>query len=90
MAAVSDEPFAYVRRLPAERLPPPLAATGALGWLRANLFSSPANIALTLLCVLFIAWAIPPLVGRAPRQPVPMPKGQLRTGIFSWLVQMMR
>jgi general L-amino acid transport system permease protein len=62
MAAVSDEPFAYVRRLPAERLPPPLAATGALGWLRANLFSSPANIALTLLCVLFIAWAIPPLV----------------------------
>ena len=62
MAAVSDEPFAYVRRLPAERLPPPLAPTGALGWLRANLFSSPANIALTLLCVLFIAWAIPPLV----------------------------
>jgi hypothetical protein len=49
MAAVSDEPFAYVRRLPAERLPPPLAATGAFGWLRANLFSSPANIALTLL-----------------------------------------
>jgi general L-amino acid transport system permease protein len=62
MAAVSDEPVAYVRRLPAERLPPPLAATGAFGWLRANLFSSPANIALTLLCVLFIAWAIPPLV----------------------------
>lgn len=62
MAAVSDKPFAYVRRLPAERLPPPLAATGAFGWLRANLFSSPANIALTLLCVLFIAWAIPPLV----------------------------
>src|SRR6476469_9149781 len=62
MAAVSEEPFAYVRRLPAERLPPPLAATGAFGWLRANLFSSPANIALTLLCVLFIAWAIPPLV----------------------------
>ena len=62
MAAVSDEPFAYVRRLPAERLPPPLAATGAFGWLRANLFSSPANIALTLLCVLLIAWAIPPLV----------------------------
>jgi len=62
MAAVSEEPFAYVRRLPAERLPPPLAATGAFGWVRANLFSSPANIALTLLCVLFIAWAIPPLV----------------------------
>ena len=32
------------------------------GWVRANLFSSPANIALTLLCVALIAWAVPPLV----------------------------
>jgi general L-amino acid transport system permease protein len=62
MAALSDEPFAYVRRLPAEKLPPPVAATGAFGWLRANLFSTPANIALTLLCVLLIAWAVPPLL----------------------------
>ncbi len=30
--------------------------------MRANLFSSPLNIALTLVCVLFIIWAIPPLV----------------------------
>ncbi len=33
-----------------------------LGWLRENLFSSPGNIALTLLCILFIAWAAPPLL----------------------------
>ena len=33
-----------------------------LGWLRENLFSSPGNIALTLICILFIAWAVPPLL----------------------------
>ena len=32
------------------------------GRLRANLFSSPFNIALTLACVLLIAWAVPSLV----------------------------
>jgi len=52
----------YVRRSPADRLPPPAARAGALGWLRTNLFSSPANIVLTLGCVLFIVWAVPPLL----------------------------
>ncbi len=36
--------------------------TGALGWLRANLLSSPFNIALTILIVLLLAWAIPELI----------------------------
>jgi general L-amino acid transport system permease protein len=62
MAASSGEALAYIRRVPAERLPPPLTGAGAFGWLRANLFSSPANVALTLLCVVFIAWAVPPLL----------------------------
>lgn len=35
---------------------------GPLGWARENLFSSPANTALTLISVFFLAWAIPPLV----------------------------
>ena len=43
----------YLRTAPAERLPPPAARAGMLGWLRANLFSSPGNIALTLVCVAF-------------------------------------
>ncbi len=51
----------YLRTKPSERLPPP-AAAGAIGWLRANLLSSPGNIALTLLCVLLIAWVVPPLL----------------------------
>ncbi|MFY9894596.1 MAG: amino acid ABC transporter permease [Xanthobacteraceae bacterium] len=62
MSAIGDQSLLYVRRSPADRLPPPAARAGALGWLRANLFSSPANIVLTLVCVLFIVWAVPPLL----------------------------
>jgi len=46
----------YLRAAPAERRPPPAARAGAIGWLRANLFSSPGNVALTLVCAIFIAW----------------------------------
>ena len=53
---------AYVRNVAADPLPPPIAASGAIGWLRANLFSSPFNIALTILCCLLIAWLVPPMV----------------------------
>ena len=62
MAAMSDAPVEFLRQAPAESLPPPSSRAGAIGWMRANLFSSPLNIALTLLCVLFIAWVVPPLV----------------------------
>jgi general L-amino acid transport system permease protein len=62
MSAISDESALYLRLIPAERLPPPTSRAGMFGWLRANLFSSPINIALTLICVLFIVWALPPLV----------------------------
>ncbi len=62
MAATADTPLAYLRRAPAERLPPPLTQGGVFGWLRANLFSSAGNIALTVLCLLFLAWVVPPLL----------------------------
>jgi general L-amino acid transport system permease protein len=52
----------YLRTVPAERLPPPAERAGVIGWLRENLFSSPGNIALTVVCILFIAWALPPLL----------------------------
>ena len=61
MSAIGDQSVSYLRRTPAERLPPPVAPAGPFGWLKANLFSSPANIALTLVCVLFVAWAVPSL-----------------------------
>jgi general L-amino acid transport system permease protein len=42
------------------RKPPP-APAGALAWLRANLFSSPLNIALTILSLWFLVLVVPPL-----------------------------
>ena len=43
-------------------LKPPAVPTGAAAWLRANLFSSPLNIALTVLSLWFLALVAPPLV----------------------------
>jgi len=52
----------FVRKGNIAPRPPPAAMTGALGWLRENLLSTPFNIALTILIVLLFAWAIPELV----------------------------
>ena len=54
--------IAFVRAAAQEPLPPPITARGAIGWLRANLFSTPTNIALTILCVLLIVWVVPPFL----------------------------
>ncbi|MQT12147.1 amino acid ABC transporter permease [Segnochrobactrum spirostomi] len=56
---------AYVRTAPAESLPPPSVSTGAVGWLRANLFSSPGNIALTLFALWLVWVIIPPILNFA-------------------------
>ena len=52
----------YVRSAPVEAMPAPGATTGAIGWIRANLFSSPANIALTLFSAFLIYWIVPPVI----------------------------
>jgi general L-amino acid transport system permease protein len=52
----------YVRSVPVEAMPAPAATTGAIGWIRANLLSSPANVALTLFSALLIYWIVPPLI----------------------------
>src|SRR5271155_4139500 len=59
--AAADE-TAYLRQTAIAPLPPPATGGGIFGWLRKNLFSSPGNIALTLLCVLLFAWAVPPVL----------------------------
>jgi general L-amino acid transport system permease protein len=51
-----DKHFARQEMLPA--LPPPITERGAVKWARENLFSSPLNIALTLLGALMIYWLI--------------------------------
>ena len=52
----------FVREAQIEGRPPPAAMTGALGWLRQNLLSTPFNIVLTILIVLLLAWLIPDLL----------------------------
>jgi general L-amino acid transport system permease protein len=54
--------IAFVRHATIAPQPPPTRMTGALGWVRANLLSTPFNIALTILIVLLLAWVIPELV----------------------------
>src|SRR5262245_15958936 len=53
---------AFVRGAPAPERPPPFASTGWIGWGRANLFGTPFNAVLTVLTILFLVWAVPPLV----------------------------
>ena len=52
----------FVRREQIAPQPPPVAMTGALGWLRENLLSTPFNIALTILIAALLLWAIPEIV----------------------------
>jgi general L-amino acid transport system permease protein len=54
--------MAFVRQAPEPELPPPATTTGALAWMRANLFSSPANAATTLALLALALWLIPPLI----------------------------
>jgi general L-amino acid transport system permease protein len=48
----------FVRREQLPPKPPPAHMRGALGWMRANLFSSWFNVALTILIGLFVAWVL--------------------------------
>ena len=52
----------FVRRDVIEQQPPPATLTGAIGWIRENLVSSPFNIVLTILIGLLAAWIIPDIV----------------------------
>jgi general L-amino acid transport system permease protein len=59
---MSNAATAFVRTRPVAAMPPPQRHSGTIGWLRDNLFSSPLNIALTVLSVLLVVWVTPPLV----------------------------
>ena len=43
-------------------LPPPMSVSGPIAWMRENLFSSPLNIALTVLSAYLLYLIVPPLV----------------------------
>ena len=57
-----EHSIAYVRDVPVETMPPPLAARGAIGWLRANFFATPFDIVLSLAMILLILWIVPPII----------------------------
>jgi len=46
----------FVRATAIEARPAPVPMSGARGWMRANLLSTPLNIVLTILIVLLLAW----------------------------------
>jgi general L-amino acid transport system permease protein len=54
--------IAFVRRETIAPQPPPKAMTGAIGWLRENLLSTPFNIALTVIIVLLLLWIVPDVI----------------------------
>jgi general L-amino acid transport system permease protein len=58
--AVTELRFVRGQHLPPQ--PPPAAMTGTLGWVRANLLSTPFNIALTVIIAALLLWVIPELV----------------------------
>ncbi len=58
----SAEQFAYSRREEEPTLAPPRNEVGAVGWLRANLFSSVTNTILTVLGIALVVWIVPPFI----------------------------
>jgi len=56
---MADTIYAYVQTAPQAPQAPPGRTTGAIYWVRNNLFSSVSNTALTLAVGIFLAWLIP-------------------------------
>lgn len=54
--------IAYVRGVPAAPLPPPVAASGAFGWVRANFLATPVDALLSVMMLALLAWLVPPFV----------------------------
>jgi len=55
--AIAEARFLQIAPIPPQ--PPPMAMTGAIGWVRTNLLSTPFNIALTIFVGLLLLWIIP-------------------------------
>jgi general L-amino acid transport system permease protein len=64
------ELVAYVREASEPEDPPPTLAGGALAWVRANLFSSPASSFTTIVFVTLIVYLLPPLIAWATTRAV--------------------
>ena len=52
---------AFIRQEMVEARQPPRGTDGPIAWLRRSLFASPSDALLTILGLLFLLWAIPPI-----------------------------
>ncbi len=51
----------FVRERTLEQQPPPASMSGAVGWLRENLLSTPFNVVMTIVIALLLFWIVPGL-----------------------------
>jgi general L-amino acid transport system permease protein len=61
-ATLENSPYAFVRKETLPQEAAPLLVAGPLAWIRANLFSSPVNSLMTLVCVYIVVASVPDLV----------------------------
>jgi general L-amino acid transport system permease protein len=61
-ATTENAKYAFVRRETLAQETPPLSVAGPVAWIRNNLFSSPLNGFLTLLCIYVVVTSVPELV----------------------------
>jgi general L-amino acid transport system permease protein len=61
-ATLDNAPRAFVRTETLQQQPAPLSVAGPLAWIRANLFSSPLNAILTLLCIWLVVVTLPEMI----------------------------
>jgi general L-amino acid transport system permease protein len=52
----------YLQQTQVDQMPPPILARGPFAWIRANLLSSPLNVALTLVALYLVYLIFPPLI----------------------------
>lgn len=64
-ASDKSSSYRYVRTDEAPRMAAPASQVGVIGWVRSNLFSSRLNTAISILSLLFVAWALPPILNWA-------------------------
>ncbi|AOG03897.1 amino acid ABC transporter permease [Bosea sp. RAC05] len=61
-ATINNAPHAFVRTETLQQQAAPLSVAGPVAWVRNNLFSSPLNTALTLICLYVVVASVPDLV----------------------------
>ena len=59
---MSGKPAAFVANGTIPPSPPPASGTGAVGWLRENLFRGPVNSVLTIASIALILWIVPGII----------------------------